>query len=251
MKLPIVGGGRIQDGDILEVTVYSHKTRTLLGEGPALGCDLVDTLTVNGQTMYILVELLVRLPEPAADHLQQGVVDQVRNSGSQYVEQRFIVDMTAPNCAINLPGATLDPASPMLIDVSANDGGVGMGNEVTVKVYGPNGDELEIQNVVVNNGHFTGTIPAPLATGDYTITTTARDKLGHVCSATKTVRVENPMLTLTDVYSYPNPFDPASGDVVTPLHPEQDERCDHQDLRLRRQLRDDPQESRDHDSVVA
>ncbi len=214
VKLPIVGGGRIKDGDILEVTIYSQKTRTLLGEGPALGCDQVDTLTVNGQTMYVLGGCWFDFLSQQRIIYQQGVVDEVRNSGSQYVEQRFIVDMTAPNCAINLPGATQDPASPMLIDVSANDGGVGMGNEVTVKVFGPNGDELEIQNVVVSNGHYTGTIPAPLATGDYTITTTATDKLGHVCSATKTVRVEAPLLTLTDVYSYPNPFDPATGDAV-------------------------------------
>jgi hypothetical protein len=214
VKLPIMGGGRIHDGDILEVTIYSQKTRTLLGEGPGFGCDQVDTLTVNGQTMYILGGCWFDFLSQQRIIYQQGVVDQVRNSGSQYVEQRFVVDMSAPNCAINLPGATQDPASPMLIDVTVSDTGVGMAEDVTVTVRGPNGDEIEIQNVAIVNGHFTGQIPAPLATGDYTITTTARDKLGHVCTATKTVRVEAPLLTLTDVYSYPNPFDPASGDAV-------------------------------------
>lgn len=214
VKLPIMGGGRIQDGDILEVTLYSQKTRTLLGEGPAIGCDQVDTLTVNGETMYVLGGCWFDMLSQQRIIYLQGVLDEVRNSGSQYVEQRFVVDMTAPSCAINLPGATQDPASPMLIDVTATDAGVGMAEDVTVTVTGPDGNEIELQNVAIVGGHFTAQIPAPLVLGDYTITTKAKDKLGHTCNATKTVRVEAPLLTLTDVYSYPNPFDPASGDAA-------------------------------------
>jgi hypothetical protein len=79
-----VGGGRIADGDIIEVVVYSEKTRTVLGEGPAFGCDVIDTLVVNGQTQFILSSCWFDFLSQQRIIYRQGVLDQVRNSGSAY-----------------------------------------------------------------------------------------------------------------------------------------------------------------------
>ena len=72
VRLPIVGGGRITDKDILEVTVYSDKYRTILGEGPGAGLRRDRHSDRERAADLHPLELLVRLPEPAADHLHAG-----------------------------------------------------------------------------------------------------------------------------------------------------------------------------------
>jgi hypothetical protein len=218
VRLPIVGGGRIADKDILEVTVYSDKYRTILGEGPAFGCDVIDTLVVNGQQTFILSSCWFDFLSQQRIIYTQGVVDQVRNSGSKYVEQRFIVDMTCPAVVFILPGATLAPNGDMVVNVSITEDGVGLDpNNVTIKITGPDGAEVEHGSLIITGHDVSLVISKPdggWEMGEYVIVVYAADRLGHVCPVTKTVRVENPMLTLTDAYSYPNPFDPANGDVA-------------------------------------
>ncbi len=145
-------------------------------------------------------------------------MDQVRNSGSKFVEQRFIVDMTCPAVAFNLPGATLAPTGDMAINFTVTEDGVGLDpNNVTVTITGPDGTQVEHGQLVVTDHDVSIVIAKPeagWAMGEYVIQVSAADRLGHVCPVTRTVRVENPMLTLTDAYSYPNPFDPANGDVA-------------------------------------
>jgi len=213
VRLPIVGGGRIADKDIIEVTIYSEKYRTLLGEGPALGCDVIEEIEVNGETMYILSDCWFDFLSQQRIVYTQGVLDQVRNSGSAYVEQRFIVDMTPPTCVINLPGATMTPAERMPLDISVIDDGVGASNSVSVKLTGPVSRDTTL---TVVGGRSTATLAKPgggWPFGEYTVSVTSSDLLGQKCVSMKTVRVENPVLTLTDAHCYPNPFDPADGDV--------------------------------------
>jgi hypothetical protein len=218
VRLPIVGGGRIQDKDILEVTVYSEKIRTVLGEGPALGCDVIDTLIVNGEPTYILSSCWFDFLSQQRIIYTQGVVDQVRNSGSKYVEQRFIVDMTCPTVAFVQPGATLAPNGDLVIAFTITEDGVGVDpGHLSIKITGPDGAEIVHPEPTTGQHDGSIVIPAPedgWPMGEYVIVVAAADRLGHVCPVTKTVRVENPMLTLTDAYSYPNPFDPANGDVA-------------------------------------
>ncbi|MFB3908434.1 MAG: FlgD immunoglobulin-like domain containing protein [Candidatus Eisenbacteria bacterium] len=212
VRLPIVGGGRIQEGDILEVTVYTLKHIT--SDGPGFGCDFADTVGI-GDTNLLLQNCWFDWSAEELHVYDMGVLDQVRNSGSKFIEQRFVVDMLPPACTIVLPGATQDPNQDMIIDVTVSDLGVGLDvTNPTVRVVGPDGSQIAVQNLVVTGNRITGKVPAPLQTGEYTITVTASDRLGHVCTTTKTVRVEAAQLTLTEAYSYPNPFDPGHGDVV-------------------------------------
>ena len=90
-------------------------------------------------------------------------------------------------------------------------------NNATIKITGPDGEEIEHGSLVITGHDGSLVISKPdggWEMGEYVIVVSAADRLGHVCPITKTVRVENPMLTLTDAYSYPNPFDPADGDVA-------------------------------------
>jgi flagellar hook assembly protein FlgD len=219
VQLPIVGGGRIADGDILEVVVYSQKTRTVLGEGPGLGCDVVDTLTIGGELFYILEGCWFDFLSQQRIIYQQGVMDQTRNYGSAYVEQRFIVDGLSPVCTFNLPGATVDPAAGLVFDVTVADSGVGLdAGSVTVKITTPDGTVIELDpdedEYQVVGDRITGKIDPPLDKGDYTITIEAKDRLGHTCTTSKTVTAEASLLTLDGAFGYPNPFNPDDGDGV-------------------------------------
>lgn len=214
-RLPIVGGGLIQDGDVLEVVIYSAKC---VGEddGNAWGCDVgLDLDLGDGEEVAVAADCWFDSDSQERHFYEKGVMDQARNSGSRYVEQRFVVDMMPPVCTFNLPGATVDPSGDMLIDVSLVDTGSGLATgSAKITVKGPDGEELDVTDETVSGDRITAKLEGPLEAGDYVITVEGADKLGHECVTTKTVRVEAAILTLTEAYGYPNPFNPAGGDMT-------------------------------------
>jgi hypothetical protein len=211
VRLPIVGGGIIKDRDIIEVTIYTYKY--IETDGPGFGCDEIEVV-IDGEPYTLLGNCFFDLLSQERHVYDDGVMDQAWNWGS-WVEQRFIVDMLPPVCTFNLPGATIDPSGDLLIDVTVVDSGVGLDDgTATIVVIGPDGNEIEDIDVEVAGDRITGKVEGPLERGDYTITVEGADRLGQMCSTSKTVRAEARLLTLTDAYGYPNPCNPEDGDMI-------------------------------------
>ncbi|MCC7142468.1 MAG: hypothetical protein IT349_10235 [Candidatus Eisenbacteria bacterium] len=215
VPVPVVGGGAIKNGDVLEIVWYSDKYIEANNDGPGFGCD-VDTMVVNGH------DILVYGMECTYDSYSQemhiyntGVMDWAGNSGSRYVEQRFIVDMAPPVCTVVSPAATVEPDGDLHIEVTLDDGdGAGIDpSSITVVVRDPNGDEVEIEDLTITEDGITGHISGPLVRGEYEVKVTSTDKLGNKCVTTRTVRVESAILTMTEAMAYPNPFDPAEANA--------------------------------------
>ena len=72
VPMPVIGGGVIQDNDIIEITWYSDKSIEQNSDGPGFGC-IVDTVYVDG-TMRLFWDprLRVRRRVPGDAHLQRG-----------------------------------------------------------------------------------------------------------------------------------------------------------------------------------
>jgi hypothetical protein len=215
VRMPIMGGGMIQDGDILEVVVYSDKH--LDDDGPGFGCEDIE-IGIGGDTFTISGNCWFDSQSQERWMYIWGIFDQVYNEAA-YIEQRFIVDMSSPICTFNLPGATVDPSGPMLIDVSVVDDGAGLASgSVSVVVTDPDGKVVEDIEWTTTETGIKGEIEGPLETGEYVIMVEGADRLGHMCSATKTVRVEAAVLTLTEAYGYPNPYNPTDGEGDMKFH---------------------------------
>ena len=215
VPVPIVGGGMIQHKDVIEVTWYSEKYIEANSDGPGLGCS-VDTLTVDGSS-YLIYGMDCTYDTFSQEmHLyNQGIIDWARNTGSRYVEQRFIVDMKGPNCVISSPSTTVAPDGDLHIMATLYDDGAGIDDDaVTVVVVDPEGNTVEFtEGPDVEDGVVTGTIEGPLVRGEYTVTIRGADRLGNTCSVTKTVKAQSDLLGVTQAYTFPNPFDPASSNA--------------------------------------
>lgn len=210
ITLPVVGGGTIKDGDVVEVVLYSQKTTS--HQGPELEC-VLDTLQIGGQMYTIVTNCWVEAQSQTVHNYQYGVLDEARNSASQYLEARFVVDMAPPLCNIALPGALQQPNEDMYIEVSITDSGVGFGS-YDATVVGPDGPIAVEWTYNEDTEMLTATVPADqVKNGEYTITVKSKDLLGNSCVVTKTVRVEATQLALSGAYASPNPFDPAQGDA--------------------------------------
>lgn len=211
VPVPVVGGGAIGDNDIVEIAWYSDKSIEQYNDGPGFGCS-IDTLVVDGQTFQVYGLDCTYDAASQEHHIYNlGVLDWAGNASSKYVEQRFIVDMTAPSCNVLSPGATVDPAGNLDITIDFADGGAGLDpSSIHVTVTDPEGNEVEIEDVTVTDNGFTGYVEGPLKRGEYVITIHAEDKLGNACNSSKIVKVETAVLGMTGAHAYPNPFDPAA-----------------------------------------
>lgn len=213
VPVAVVGGGMIKDQDIVEITWYSDKSIEQNQDFGGWGCAL-DTIVVNGTTRVFWDPTCAYDDESQEMHIyNEGIQDWASNSGSKYVEQRFIVDMSCPVINIVQPAtSTVDPAGNMQIEVSFADAGVGV-NPLTasVTVLDPSGNLAQIGSPSFINDRFTGVLVGPLQNGEYTVKATAADYLGAACEKIQIVKVEALALAMTEAVAAPNPFNPAEG----------------------------------------
>ncbi len=211
LEVPVVnlGGGSIKDGDVLEITWYSEKWIEANSDGPGFGCP-IDTMWVGGDQILVWSAGCSWDSQSQEMHLyQEGIQDWASNSGSQYAEQRFIVDSSGPNCAIVSPQATVEPNGDLVIDVTFDDTGVGIdGESIEVTVIDPEGNVHTPDDINPVDGRFQAVIEGPLMRGEWQVRVTAEDALDNACNSVRTVRVEAAVLTMAGAYVSPNPFNP-------------------------------------------
>jgi len=212
VPVPVLGGGMIGHSDILEVTWYSEKTieRYSDGTGYDIGCG-IDTVHVNGSVFYVYDSDCQYDRESQEMHIyEQGILDWAGNTGSKYVEQRFIVDMMPPDCQILSPSSTVSPTGDLDIHVVFVDDGAGINEgSIAISVVDPEGNAVDITDLNIENGVITGSVAGPLTQGEYTVNVSASDRLGNDCNTAKSVSSQTALLTMTEAYSFPNPFNPA------------------------------------------
>lgn len=217
VPVPVVGGGVIGDRDILEVTWYSEKTIEAYTDGPGYYENYcgVDTVVVGGDVYYVYQPECTYDYQSQEMHIyDQGILDWAGNTGSKYVEQRFIVDMSAPSCEIHSPSATVTPEGDLDIHVVIVDDGAGIDDDdITVTVTDPEGNEAEIEELTIEDGVVHGHVHGPLLRGEYTVTVSATDRLGNRCVTTRAAKAENAVLAMTQSSAYPNPFNPAESNA--------------------------------------
>jgi len=212
VRLPVVGGGHlIQDGDILEVTLYTSKSIDQSHGGDDIyGDTAIDTLWMGENYIYVYHERYDSHSQELHVY-DSGVLDYAWNMGSKYVEQRFIVDMSAPEVTLLSPsGGYAVPGEAFTFRVAVDDE-AGLG-DVTVVLRGPGGEVIEIDDLTIENGVITGTVDDGLPLGNYTIEVTVADKVGNTAVVTIPVTTESRTLALTESYIYPNPYNPGNGD---------------------------------------
>ncbi len=216
VPVPVLGGGMIGHKDILEITWYSEKTIERYNDGPGYeyGC-YVDTVTVGGEVFYMYDSDCTYDADSQEMHIyEQGILDWAGNTGSKYVETRFIIDMEPPVCEISGPNSSVSPDGDLDIHAVIVDDGAGIDDEsITVVVTNPMGDVVAVEDVSIADGVVTGTVSGPLEQGEYTVRIRATDRLGNECIVTKAVRSENAFLAMTQSYAAPNPFNPGERDA--------------------------------------
>jgi hypothetical protein len=218
VPVAVLGGGMIKNNDILEITWYSDKSIERRSDGPGWGCT-VDTLMIGGQRTLVWNPGCSYDNESQEMHIyNEGVQDWASNTGSKYVEQRFIVDMSCPVISFVEPATlTIDPNGDLHVVVVATDDGVGMGN-LNVIILDPSGHQ--VTNLVTpsdppNDGRrYEATVHGPLMRGEYTVKVEGTDLLNNRCESALAVRAEALVLAMTEVAAAPNPFNPQGTDHV-------------------------------------
>ena len=209
VPVAVLGGGSIKDGDVLEITWYSEKSIEQNSDGPGWGCG-VDTVYVNGNAYLLWDSGCSYDAESQEMHIyEEGVIDWASNSGSKYVEQRFIVDMSAPSCIILSPAVTVEPNGDLMIDITFSDAGAGIDPAtVSLTVIDPEGNLVAVENLQTTSGRVTGKVTGPLMQGEWQVKFTSADYLGNACNTVRTVKVESAVLAMTHAMVTPNPFSP-------------------------------------------
>lgn len=217
VRLPIVGGGLIEHDDILEVTIYTDKTiHQSHGGDDYYHHAAVDTLILDdGEIVYIYYDTWYDTHSQELHEYTGGVLDYAWNMGSQYIEQRFIVDMEAPTATLLSPaGGQAPPGEGFTFKVAVDDA-AGL-EDVSAVLKGPDGEEIEITDLTIEDGMITGTVPDGLAPGNYTVEVTVADMVGNTAVVVIPITTDSGLLALTETYVFPNPFDP--DDVEAKVH---------------------------------
>jgi hypothetical protein len=210
VPVPIVGGGVIGHMDVLEVTWYSEKSIERWNDGPGYTCES-DTIRVGGETYLIYNSDCTYDADSQEMHIyEQGILDWAGNTGSKYVEQRFIVDMEPPSCQILGPASSVSPEGDLDIHAVIVDDGAGIDDgAITVEVTDPEGETVSVEDLSVENGVVRGTVSGPLTRGEYVVKISATDRLGNECVVSRTAKAETAVLAMTQSFAAPNPFNPA------------------------------------------
>lgn len=219
VRLPIVAGGRthdIQDGDIIEVTLYSKKHIEHMEDFTA-GCDV--GLIVNYDPDLALSDTLATFyidcyyDRATGLHVyDRGIYDWAGNSGSKYVEQRFIVDMSAPTARLIDPAVGwVEPGRDFDFEIMLEDDGAGVAS-ATAKLVGPDGAVIEDGvTIAIVGDKITGRVIGGLPAGVYNAVVDVTDKAGNTTTLSVPIVVEAATLALSNTYVTPNPSNPAEG----------------------------------------
>lgn len=222
VPLYILGGGQIADGNVLELTVYSKRYETqpinflnenldqISGQGGLYGSGWWIDFSTKRFIQYAA-----------------GIQDHVCNVGSRFVEQRYIVDKSAPTVSVTSTGVSCDGSQVEPVELGADqdyqftadfaDGDYGSGVKVStvqVTVTGPGGSEVAMTNKVVTAEGVSFTLLHPVSVGQYQIRITGQDYLGNAFSKTCVLYVGSGKLDVTAATAYPNPFNPKASDMT-------------------------------------
>jgi len=215
LSIPTVAGGHlIADGDILEVVLYTKKHVEEWVDSWE-GCDggLIwqwdimhemppDTIASIYWDCYVDNNIGLHVYE-------QGILDWAGNVGAEFAEYRFVVDMAGPQPTLVSPANGItDPGVPFCFELAVADGGSGV-NTADVKLIDGDGSEIELTNVILNNGKLTGCTLEALPLGTYTLTVTTTDRVGNTTTTSYTIIAESRTLGVTEAYLGPNPVNPS------------------------------------------
>jgi len=207
--LPIVGGGLIEDGDILEVTLYSMKSIEMYNDSTYTYWSL-DTLWVGDDYVLVWGDHYIDQQSQEMHIYHHGIIDYARNVGSDYVEQRFIVDMTPPTATIVSPAdGYAPPGRAFTLEVALDDAKSGVGGEGTVLLL--DGDGETVAELTPEDGLYTAHLEDGLDFGTYSIKVNATDGVGNRLNTSLPLMAMNRTLTLEDAYIFPNPYNPNEG----------------------------------------
>jgi hypothetical protein len=153
-------------------------------------------------------------------------MDHVYNAGSRFVEQRFIVDQTAPEVMATSAGVVCGGAVPTdaiaqmpsyTFTASFVDDGVGVDlSTVSVNVSGPSGEPTVSDLSITSNGvslKISNPAGGMLALGNYVVTISGEDKLGNEFGSVCTFVVGSNVVQVTAPKVFPNPMNPAAGNA--------------------------------------
>jgi hypothetical protein len=154
-----------------------------------------------------------------------GPTDCVGNVGSAYTAARFIVDATPPAVEFLSPvcDGIVPPGGPLVITFGVSDGamgGSGIDEEsIEIRITGPDVDiTLDDEDFTIADGVLTVDVEPEegeaFPIGDYTITVTGEDGVGHEFTSVCNFMVASPVLSVLGGSVFPNPFDPATGDAI-------------------------------------
>ncbi len=216
--LPVMGGGLIKDGDILEVVIYTSKTIEANHDSIYVGAS-IDTMYVGGQQILLYGGAFVDMQSQEMHVYNYGLMDYARNWGSKYVEQRFVVDKTGPTA--RLVGLPPVPGETATICVAIEDGGAGVAtsgdNAPDIQLIGPDGEAVEGVEFAYANGQWCATVEDGLEYGHYSVVVNGADLAGNHAIVTLPLVAQQPTLTVTDGFIYPNPVNPNDYDAVIHL----------------------------------
>lgn len=208
--IPIMAGGMVDDGDVLEVTLYSAKSIEQFSDSLQTYI-LYDTLYVGSGSPVVVFSGEYRTDRQSQEMhtYQYGVFDYAWNVGSDYIEKRFVVDSSAPQVSLIAPadGYTV-PGEDFTFQIGIDDAKSG-GGTVSWELLDAHGD------VVDSGDGAEGTI-SDLPMGEYTLKVTAADALGNTTVMSLPIHAQSRILGLTETYIYPNPFNP--GDIEGMVH---------------------------------
>jgi hypothetical protein len=212
--LPIIAGGHnITDGDILEVVLYSEKH---MEDWDELGGCHAEVVLIGDDSVWVYVDCWFDY-DLRVHVYDQGWMDWAGNVGSEYLEQRFVVDMTPPEVTLITPaGGVTTPSGEFCFEAKLSDSGAGVGSASAVLIDS-HGEEIELASEpVVTDGKITGCVEGGLDMGTYTLLVTATDTAGNSATLELLITVQSATLALSNAHIAPNPFNPS--DIAGTIH---------------------------------
>lgn len=222
----LTGGNLIKDGSVVEITLYSHK---IAFAGGSLGGSVnVDDLAALLAGQGLSLTFNAKNEEYVA--YVRGPMDCVFNAGSRFVEQRFIVDSSAPTVTPAVPGIVCDgetevepvPQAETFLYVASFDDPAGVDpNSVQIRVVWPDGnvqtnEDLDELNISENGVSFViSSSGGLLPVGTYSVTISGTDMLSNAFTSTcRFIMGSGTTLAIRGDKVVPNPFSPLLGNAT-------------------------------------
>ncbi len=207
--LPVMGGGLIKNGDIVEVVIYSTKTIEANSDSMFVGVR-IDTVYIGGEQILLYGESFMDWRSQEMHVYNYGLFDYARNRGSKFVEQRFVVDMVGPTARlVSLPPV---PGEATAICVVVEDRGAGVATSgqgaPVIQLIGPDGVAVGDVTFTYGDGQWCATLEDGLPFGNYTVMVNGADLAGNRAIVSLPLVAQQATLSVTDAYISQNPFNP-------------------------------------------